>query len=434
MKYFKHFLQLVFLFIVLSCARDKNNLHSNPQILWYEQPASVWEEALPIGNGRLGAMVFGNPINERIQLNDDSLWPKNLGWDHPPGTPEDLANIRALLVQGDHQAVDSILVEKFSNKTVVRSHQTLGDLFINLKHDSLTEYRRSLKLNDAITSVKYKVDGHKVTQDAFLSAPDQLLIIRLRSEHPRGLNGSIQLSRPKDDGVATAKTFTKKGNLIMEGEVTQREGAFDSKPNPILEGVQFQTIVKPNHQGGSVKTFENGIELEGVKEIELRIVSNSSYYHKNYKSENIKQLSRAKNYSFEDLKGRHIRDHQTLFNRVDFDIITNNKLQKIPTDKRLNTIKEGAVDLELQEILFHFGRYLLIASSRPNTLPANLQGLWNQHINAPWNADYHLNINLQMNYWLANLTQLDELNSPLFDYIDRLIKSGRTTAKKKLWC
>ena len=430
MEYFKHFLQLGFLLLVLSCTRDKNNLHSNTQLLWYEQAASVWEEALPIGNGRLGAMVFGNPINERIQLNDDSLWPKNLGWDHPPGTPEDLANIRALLVQGYHQAVDSLLVEKFSNKTVIRSHQTLGDLFINLQHDSVTEYRRSLKLNDAITSVKYKMEGHKVTQDAFVSAPDQLLIIRLRSEHPKGLNGSIQLSRPKDDGVATAKTFTKKGTLIMEGEVTQRKGAFDSKPNPILEGVQFQAIVKPNHQGGTVKTFENVIELEGVKEIELRIVSNSSYYHENYKSENIKQLNRAENYSFEDLKSRHIRDHQILFNRVDFDIITDNKLQKIPTDKRLNAIKKGAIDLELQETLFHFGRYLLIGSSRPGTLPANLQGLWNPHINAPWNADYHLNINLQMNYWLANLTQLDELNSPLFDYIDRLITSGRTTAKK----
>ncbi|OUW35019.1 MAG: hypothetical protein CBD39_02385 [Flavobacteriaceae bacterium TMED179] len=430
MKYLNHFLRLGLLLIIVSCNRDKNNSNSYPQLLWYEQAASVWEEALPIGNGRIGAMVFGNPINERIQLNDDSLWPKNLGWDHPEGTPEDLANIRRLLVQGYHTAVDSLLVEKFSNKTVVRSHQTLGNLFINLQHDVATEYQRSLKLNEAITSVKYKFEGYKVTQDAFVSAPDQLLIISLKSEHPNGLNGIIHLSRPKDKGVATTKTFTKKGCLIMEGEVTQREGAFNSKSNPILEGVQFQTIVQPNHHGGTVKTVEDGIELKGVKEIELRIVSNSSYYHKNYKSENINQLSEVQNYSFEDLKGRHVRDHQMLYNRVNFDIITDNKLQTIPTDKRLKAIKEGTVDLELQETLFHFGRYLLIASSRPSTLPANLQGLWNPHINAPWNSDYHLNINLQMNYWLANLTQLDELNSPLFDFIDRLIINGRTTAKK----
>jgi alpha-L-fucosidase 2 len=216
----------------------------------------------------------------------------------------------------------------------------------------------------------------------------------------------------------------------MDGEVTQRKGAFDSKPNPILEGVQFQTIVKPNHHGGTVTTVEDGLELSGVKEIELRIVSNSSFYHKDFKSENSKQLTAIEKYSFKELKDRHIRDHQSLFDRVDFDIITDNTAQKIPTDERIEAAKGGAVDLELQETLFHYGRYLLIASSRPGTLPANLQGLWNQHINAPWNADYHLNINLQMNYWLANLTQLDELNGPLFNFTDKLIESGKTTAQK----
>ena len=216
----------------------------------------------------------------------------------------------------------------------------------------------------------------------------------------------------------------------MDGEVTQRKCAFDSKPNPILEGVQFQTIVKLNHHGGTVTSVDDGLELSGVKEIELRIVSNSSYYHKDFKSKNSKQLTAIEKYSFKELKDRHIRDHQSLFGRVDFDIITDNAAKTIPTDERIEAVKGGAVDLELQETLFHYGRYLLMASSRPGTLPANLQGLWNQHINAPWNADYHLNINLQMNYWLANLTQLDELNSPLFDYIDRLIVSGKTTAQK----
>jgi len=132
----------------------------------------------------------------------------------------------------------------------------------------------------------------------------------------------------------------------------------------------------------------------------------------------------------ETIKKNHIEDHQSLFNRVELDLITDNTLQKTPTDKRIEAIKTGKEDIELQETLFHFGRYLLIASSRKGTLPSNLQGLWNPHINAPWNADYHLNINLQMNYWLANLTQLDELNNPLFDYLDRLIESGRITAQK----
>ncbi len=430
MKYCIPFLCLSFILITSGCKNVNTSDITNSQLLWYKEAAAVWEEALPLGNGRIGAMVFGDPHTERIQLNDDSLWPKDLGWDHPPGTSDDLTQIRSLLVKGDIKTVDSLLVEKFSRKTVVRSHQTLGDLSINLNHNEISEYKRSLNLNEAVATVTYNSDGHKVTQCVFVSAPDQVIVVKLKSSHPNGLSGNIQLQRPKDEGIPTAKSYTAEGMLKMDGEVTQRKGAFDSKPNPILEGVQFQTIVKLNHHGGTVTSVDDRLELSGVKEIELRIVSNSSYYHKDFKSKNSKQLTAIEKYSFKELKDRHIRDHQSLFDRVDFDIITDNAAQTIPTDERIEAVKGGAVDLELQETLFHYGRYLLMASSRPGTLPANLQGLWNQHINAPWNADYHLNINLQMNYWLANLTQLDELNSPLFDYIDRLIVSGKTTAQK----
>ena len=430
MEYFARFLQLSLILIILSCNNDSFDLNSNSHEIWYKQAALLWEEALPIGNGRLGAMVFGNPVHERIQLNDDSLWPNDLGWNHPEGNPEDLKNIRHLLIQGDKKAVDSLLVKKFSRKNIVRSHQTLGDLFINLNHGIITEYKRSLRLDEGITSVFYKSDGYKITQEAFVSAPDQTIIISLKSNHPKGLNGSIQLSRPKDEGVATAKTFTKKGSLIMEGEVTQRKGTFDSKPNPIIEGVKFQTIIKAINKGGKIISTDKKLELKSVKELELRVVSNSSFYHQNYKIKNFEQLNNLMEKSFDNLKKNHIKDHQSLYNRVTLDLKTDNRLQNIPTDKRIKAIKKGGVDIELQETLFQYGRYLLIASSRKGTLPANLQGLWNPHINAPWNADYHLNINLQMNYWLANLTQLDELNTPLFDFIDRLIESGRITAKK----
>lgn len=430
MEYFACFFRLGLMLIIISCNNDSFDLNSNSHELWYKQAASVWEEALPIGNGRLGAMVFGNPVHERIQLNDDSLWPNDLRWNHPDGNPEDLKNIRQLLIQGDKKAVDSLLVKKFSRKNVIRSHQTLGDLFINLNHGNITEYKRSLRLDDGIASVSYKSDGYKITQEAFVSAPDQTIIISLKSNHPEGLIGSIQLSRPKDEGIETAKTFTKKGSLFMEGEVTQRKGTFDSKPNPILEGVKFQTIIKAINQGGKIISTDKKLELKSVKELELRVVSNSSFYYQDYKIKNFEQLNNLKEKSFDNLKEIHVEDHQSLYNRVTLDLKTDNRLQNIPTDKRIEAIKKGGVDIELQETLFQYGRYLLIASSREGTLPANLQGLWNPHINAPWNADYHLNINLQMNYWLANLTQLDELNAPLFDFIDRLIESGRITAKK----
>ena len=375
-------------------------------------------------------MAFGNPTKERLQLNDDSLWPKDLGWDHPEGTPEDLKEIRRLLFLGEIQKVDSLLIEKFSNKTLVRSHQTLGDLILHFDHDSITDYKRSLNLNSAIAETHYKTNGYPVSQKVFASAADQVIVVVLKSAHPKGLNGRLSLQRPQDEGVPTARTFISEGDLILEGEITQRKGRFNSQPAPIIDGVRFQTRIKTKHTGGTVTATDNSITLEGVQELELYLVSNSSFYHEEYQVQNLKQLEALQSKGLADLEQRHLEDHQSVFNRVQFDLITDNTLQNQPTDKRLEAVKQGAIDLELQETLFHYGRYLLIGSSRAGTLPANLQGLWNPHINAPWNADYHLNINLQMNYWLANLTQLDELNGPLFDFVDRLIESGRETAEK----
>jgi len=420
----------IFAFSLHSCENHTNKTKQKDQILWYNKAASVWEEALPVGNGRIGAMVFGDPIKERIQLNDDSLWPKDLDWTHPEGNADDLEEIRRLLFLGEKEKVDSLLIQKFSNKSIVRSHQTLGDLFINLNHDSITEYKRSLNLNKAVTETYYKTEGYPVSQKIFASATDQVIVISIKSAHPRGLNGKVTLQRPKDEGVPTVTTFTSEGNLVMEGEVTQRKGKFNSFPNPITEGIRFQTRLKANHIGGKVTLSEESIELNEVKELQLYLVSNSSYYHEAYKKQNTQQLLAIESKSIEQLEQRHIRDYQSLFNRVEFNISTNNSIQNIPTDERLEAVKKGGKDLELQETLFHFGRYLLICSSRVGTLPANLQGLWNPHINAPWNADYHLNINLQMNYWLANLTQLDELNEPLFNFVDKLIESGKETAQK----
>ena len=264
----------------------------------------------------------------------------------------------------------------------------------------------------------------------FASAADQVIVVALKSAHPKGLNGRLSLQRPQDEGVPTARTFISEGDLILEGEITQRKGRFNSQLAPITDGVRFQTRIKTKHTGGTVTAIDKSITLDGVQELELYLVSNSSFYHEEYQVQNLKQLEALKSKGLADLEQRHLEDHQSLFNRVQFDLITDNTLQNQPTDKRLEAVKQGAIDLELQETLFHYGRYLLIGSSRAGTLPANLQGLWNPHINAPWNADYHLNINLQMNYWLANLTQLDELNGPLFDFVDRLIESGRETAEK----
>jgi alpha-L-fucosidase 2 len=207
----------------------------------------------------------------------------------------------------------------------------------------------------------------------------------------------------------------------MQGMVTQRNAMFDSKPAPILEGVAFETCLKIEHEGGTVEKGGDFLELKNVKKATFYLVSNSSFYHEDFAVQNQKELASLKGVGIDVLEKDHIKDYRTFYSRVDLEL-DETALDSLPTDERLKRLREDSIqDLGLETLLFQFGRYLLISSSRENTNPANLQGLWNPYITAPWNADYHLNINLQMNYWPANLTNLDELNRPFFDYVDRLI-------------
>ncbi|MDO5979883.1 glycoside hydrolase family 95 protein [Flavivirga spongiicola] len=430
-------LLLVSVIIVQSCTKksDDDNDFSKEHILWYKQPAQNWEEALPLGNGRLGVMVFGNTSNEHIQLNDDSMWPSdNDAWVEPEGNKEDLNHIRELLFKDKNKIADSLFVDKFSRKTVVRSHQTMGDLHIDFDHKNITDYRRELNINNATSSVSYKSDGNLITEKIFVSHPHDAIIIEFESQSASGLNGKIRLTRPEDNGFPTAKTKTTNDNLlVMQGEVTQRDGKFNSEPYPILNGVKFETCLKINNDSGEVLKGTDYLELKNVKKATFYLVSNSSYYHENYAKQNIIDLTNVIASDVETIKEKHIEDYQNLYSKISLNL-NNTHLDSIPTDKRIKRIKEGSVDVALEALLFQYGRYLLISSSRKNTNPANLQGLWNKHIKAPWNADYHLNINLQMNYWLANSTNLDELNMPLFDYIDKLIENGKVTANKNFGC
>ncbi len=429
-------LWIVLFLIILGLANcyPQKNKEKNNLTLWYKTPAQKWEEALPMGNGRLGVMIFGDTQKERIQLNDDSMLPSDMGWKESKANKEDLAKIRKALIAGKNDEADKLYVEKFSRKEVIRSHQTMGDLWIELNNKNITDYKRELDISKAFTCISYKTKGKKFSEKIFVSHPHQAVIIELATKDEAGFNGKIKLTRPTDKGFPTSLTFTKDNNLlIMQGEVTQRQGKFNSLPSPILKGVKFETCLKVFKQGGKIKKGKDFLELKNVKKATLYLVANTSYYHKNYKEENKKNLSALINKNFNELKKEHIKDYQDLFNRVDF-YLNEDKQTDIPTDKRLENIKNDSIDLYLEALLFQYGRYLLISSSRPNTNPASLQGIWNKHIKAPWNNDYHLNINLQMNYWLANLTNLDELNLPLFNLIDKLIANGQKTAMKNFAC
>ncbi len=419
-------------FTTISCIAQEN---INEDLIWYDQPAKTWNEALPLGNGKLGVMVFGNTSGERIQLNDDSMWPGiNPDWNEPEGNEDDLKKIRSLLFEGNNEEADKLFVDKFSRKTIVRSHQTLGDLFIDFDHQNISDYRRELNISNATSLVSYKSNGSLITEQIFVSHPHKAIIIELTSNAPEGLNAKLRLSRPEDNGFETAHSFTREDNLlIMQGEVTQRGGKFNSQPSPILEGVKFETCLKIKNEGGIIIRGEEYLELKNVNRATLYLVSNSSYYFQEYSKQNEIDHAAISHKSFDDLKKEHIEDYQSLYSRVKFQL-NDTDLNSIPTNQRIERIQNGGADTELETLLFQFGRYLLISSSREGTNPANLQGLWNDHIEAPWNADYHLNINLQMNYWLADMTNLEELNNPLFDYIDKLIENGKVTAKKNFGC
>lgn len=421
---------LILTLFFIGCSQpEKKQIAQKEQRLWYTAPAQDWNNALPVGNGRLGAMVFGNPLNERIQLNEDSMWPGGPEWGNAKGTPEDLAEIRNLIKTGQVHLADRLIVERFSYKGVTRSHQTMGDLFIDFEDKETSHYTRQLNLSKAFVSSDYTVDGYKVSQKVFASAADDVLVIKISTENPEGLNYNLKLSRPDDKGHPTVVVTTPTNTAIkMDGMVTQYGGMVHSKPAEIDHGVKFETILQVKNNSGTITQHNGTLDLKNVKEAIIYIVCNTSFYTEDYKAQNIKTLQNLNALTYNAILKRHIEDYQRLYNRTTLDL-GHHELDSLPTNERLALIKAGKEDIEFSSKLFDYGRYLLISSSRPNTNPANLQGIWNEHIQAPWNADYHLNINLQMNYWLADVTNLSECHRPLFDLTDRLIERGKQLAK-----
>ena len=422
-----------FLFVLLPLFSFSQQHEQSGNLLWYDVPATQWMEALPVGNGRMGAMVFGDPNHERIQLNEDSMWPGAADWGDAKGTPEDLEEIRKLLKEGKNHLVDSLIVAKFSYKTIVRSHQTMGDLYIDFaKEKTVENYSRSLSLDDALVSIAYTSGGNEYTQKVFASHPDDVLVLELATTAPGGMDMTLRLNRPDDTGKKTVTVINPSDDEIaMKGMVTQYGGKRDSKSFPIAYGVKFETRLKVRNEKGSVTAKDGKLHLKGVQKATLYLVANTSFYYgEDYPRKNIETLTRATKKSFAELLEDHRGDYENLYDRVSLDL-GGKELDSLPIDKRLERIRNGENDPDLAAKLFQYGRYLLIASSRPGTNPANLQGIWNEHIEAPWNADYHLNINLQMNYWPAEVTNLGELHLPFFDFIDRVLERGKITAKKQ---
>jgi alpha-L-fucosidase 2 len=386
--------------------------------IWLRSPAPQWDHAFPVGNGRLGAMVFGAVNRERIQLNEETLW---MGGSRETDNPEALAalpEVRRLLFAGQPRDAYALAERKLMGKPWrLDSYQSLADLRLAFDHEgSISDYRRELDLDTAVARVSYRVDGVRHTREVFASHPDQVIVIRLTVDTPGALSFSTWIDRSQD-----ARTeIVGSDRLDLIGHLAGGKG------------LAFLATAKIVRDGGTQETFPERILVEGANAATIIVAAGTSFKGNRHSQQVETQLAAAGAKPFAALRAAHTADHQRLYRRVTLRLgrtEDNPDAVALPTDERLEHVKAGRSDPALDALYFQFGRYLLIASSRPGDLPANLQGIWNDSMSPPWDADYHLNINLQMNYWPAEVTNLAELHEPLFAFLDSLRVPGRRTAK-----
>ena len=404
-------------------------------LLWYQKPAKVWEEAMPLGNGKLGAMVFGGVSDERIQLNESSLWDGYPLDPNDPSSLENLPKVQQLLFEGkNNEAVKLAAQHMMGRPSGVKPYQSLAELWFDTPITEVSDYVRSLDLATAVTKTSYKVNGVSYLREAFISPVDQVMVVHFTTDGKGEINFNLTLKRQKD--AACEAVANDPNSLILKGTIDRKDNSGKAR------GLSFAAQVKAINKGGRV-AVENGImHVTGAKEVTLFVSGATNYPGIANLSKGAdasidpiaicaKAIEKAAPKSYKKLIAAHIAEHSRLFGRVDLQLgkIAPETLA-LPTDKRLALAKtNGTPDNGLVETFFQYGRYLLICSSRPGAMPANLQGLWAWQMNPPWNADYHTNINFQMNYWPSEITNLSEMHMPMFDLMDALVEPGQKTAK-----
>ena len=417
------FYLLFFAAIILqACNSEKSPIIQRELKLWYDKPAEKWVEALPVGNGRLGAMVFGGTETERIQLNEESVWSGGAIKRTNPEAFENLDEVRQLLfdkkyAEGDKLAQDKIMGTRIDGG--LHTYQTLGDLHFQFdKLGDVSNYKRTLDLRIAVTTSEFEAGGVKYRREVFASAPNEVIVIKLGASEKGKLSFSTWLNRPGD----AEQVSVKDNQLIMSG-FAEYEG----------KGTKFASVVSITAVGGTISSQDTIVRVQNADEVEILISARTDYRKINEIKTSANDIKRAKEVSFDEMKTNHISEYQSLFNRVDLSLNEPDSIN-IPTDKRLERVKNGKPDSHLTELYFQFGRYLLISSSRQGNLPANLQGIWESTLKPPWNSDYHININIQMNYWPALITNLAECQMPFVEFVDGLRTRGSITARNVYGC
>jgi len=404
----------------------------NVSRLWYSQPAKKWTEALPIGNGRLGAMVFGGIEDERLQFNEDTLWTgKPHDYSHP-GAAEYLPVVRKLLFEGKQRQAEALAMEHMMS-VPLRQHayQPFGDLHLHFSDaHKPSDYRRELDLDTAVARVTYTVDGVKFTREVFSSAVDQVIVIRVTADKGGSVSFTAKMNSPQPD---TTTITVGKTQLALRGQMRP-----DGHPSG-MEGscLKYEARLLVSTDGGKVKITNEGLEVKGANAAMLLLAAATSF--RNFQDVSAdptircdKVIKAAAGKSYNTLRKAHVADHRRLFRRVELDLGTTEAANR-PTDERIKTFGESN-DPQLAALYFQFGRYLMICSSRPGSQPANLQGIWNDNIRPPWESKWTTNINTEMNYWPVEVCNLSECHEPLFDMLDELVISGRKTAKAHYGC
>ncbi|AGA78906.1 hypothetical protein Echvi_2666 [Echinicola vietnamensis DSM 17526] len=389
--------------------------------LWYDDPAASWVEALPIGNGRLGAMVFGDPYEEVIQLNENTLYAGRPHRNDNPDAKEALAEVQSMIFDGQYGAAQHRINETFFSGINGMPYQTMGQLKLYFDDErEVKEYRRELDLKKALVTTHYKKGDTHFTTQVLASHPDQVMVIHLTADKPGAIHFTALVDRPGPFQLQHAAN----GELLMTGTSGDHEG--------IKGGVEFATRVRVKHSKGEMVKTGEGIAVNNANSATIYISMATNFKQYDDISGNAVELSKqhlekALGKSFDQIRKSHEEDHRRYFDRVSLDL-GESEAEKDPTDKRVENFSKRD-DPGLAALYFQFGRYLLIAASRAGGQPANLQGIWNDQLNPAWDSKYTVNINTEMNYWPSEITHLSEMNEPLVEMVRELSQTGRKTAK-----
>ncbi|MDE7387492.1 MAG: glycoside hydrolase family 95 protein [Muribaculaceae bacterium] len=392
--------------------------------LWYDRPASVWTEALPLGNSHLGAMVYGGTATEEIQLNDETLWGGGPYKNDNPEALSHLNEVRELIFAGRRNEAQDLAGRTFCTRRNGMPYQTIGSLYLDFGHGNATDYRRSLDISQAVSTVTYNNDGIGYRRETFASLADDVIVMKITASEPAAVTFTARVTTPMRGHVSIGDN-----RIVMNLNGSDHEG---------VEGVINDiTIIDFKPVSGSIEHTDSTLTVAGADEVVIYVSSATNFI--DYKSVGGNPQAKAENTltkvsgkDYADLKSAHVNAYRRQFDRVSLSLGSGGR-DTIPTDVRISSFN-AADDPALMALLFQYGRYLLISSSQPGGQPANLQGIWNDSPFAPWDGKYTVNINLQMNYWPADVTNLSECNEPLFKMLEELAEAGISTARDMYGC